>query len=86
MGSSSSSRSGEESSSRAERDAPPLAAGERGHVAVAFGQAQCVHRAVERLVELPEVAAVDLVLHVRLLGEQRVEVGVRLRELRRRSR
>ena len=65
-----------------ERDAAPLAAREGDHVAVAVGRAQRVHREVERRVELPEVAAVDLVLHLRLLGEQRVVVGVRLGELR----
>ena len=64
----------------AERDAAPLAARERRDVAVAVGQAQRVHRAVERRVERPGVAAVDLVLHLRLLGEQRVEVGVGLGE------
>jgi hypothetical protein len=35
---------------------------------------------VEPVVELPEVGAVDRVLHLRLLGEQRVVVGVRLGE------
>ena len=64
----------------AERDAAPLAARERRHVAVAVGQPQRVHRAVERGVELPGVVAVDLLLHRRLLGEQRVEVGVGLGE------
>ena len=67
----------------AERDAAPLAARERRHVAVALGQAERVHRPVERRVEAPGVGAVDLLLHLRLLGEQRVEVGVRLGELRR---
>ena len=67
----------------AERDAPPLAARERRHVAVAFGHAQRVHRVVELCVELPGVAPVDLVLDGGLLGEQRVEVGVGLGELRR---
>ena len=37
---------------------------------------------VELRLELPRAAAVDLILHLRLLGEQRVEVGVGLRELR----
>jgi hypothetical protein len=37
---------------------------------------------VEVLVELPGVGAVDRVLHLRLLGEQRVEVGVGLGERR----
>ena len=70
----------------AQRDAAPLAAGERRHVAVAVRQPQRVHRVVELVVELPRVGAVDRVLHLRLLGEQRVEVGVGLGELRRRSR
>ena len=64
----------------AERDAAALAARERLDVAVALGAAERVHRVVELVVELPRVGAVDLVLHLRLLGEQRVEVGVRLRE------
>ena len=66
----------------AERDAPALAARQRRHVAVAFRQPQRVHRVVELRLELPRAAPVDLVLHLRLLGEQRVEVGVRLGELR----
>ena len=70
----------------AERHAPALAARERVDVAVAVGQPQRVHRAVERLVEAPRVVAVDLLLHRRLLREQRVEVGVRLGELAPRSR
>ena len=64
----------------AERDAAALAAGERGDVAVALGEPERVHRAVERRVERPGVAAVDLVLHLRLLGEERVVVGVGLGE------
>ena len=52
-------------------------------VAVAVGEPQRVHRVVELRLELPGVAAVDLILHLRLLGEQRVEVGVGLGELRR---
>ena len=65
----------------AERDPPALAARERRHVAVAFGNAQRVHRVVELGFELPGVAAVDLILDGGLLGEQRVEVGVGLGEL-----
>ncbi len=64
----------------AERDAPALSARERRHVAVALGQPERVHRPVEGRVERPGVAAVDLVLHLRLVGEQRVEVGVGLGE------
>ena len=66
----------------AERNASALTARQRRHVAVAFRQPQRVHRVVELRLELPRAAAVDLVLHLRLLGEQRVEVGVRLGELR----
>ena len=66
----------------AERDPPPLAARERRDVPVAVRQAQRVHRVVELLFELPRAAAVDLVLHLGLLGQQRVEVGVGLGELR----
>ena len=64
----------------AERDPAALAAGERRHVAVALGQAQRVHGPVELGLEAPRVVAVDLLLHRRLLGEQRVEVGVGLGE------
>src|SRR3954451_13478276 len=38
---------------------------------------------VDRRVELPRVCAVDCVLDLGLLGEQRVEIGARFRELRR---
>ena len=64
----------------AERDAAALAAGERRDVAIAVGQPQRVHRVVEVLLELPRVGAVDRVLHLGLVGEQRVVVGVRLGE------
>ena len=64
----------------AERDPAALPAGERGHVAVAFGQAQGVHGPVELGLEAPRIVAVDLLLHGRLLGEQCVEVGVGLGE------
>jgi hypothetical protein len=67
----------------AERDTPPLAARQARHVALAFRQPQRVHRVIELRLELPRVAPVDLVLHDRLLGQQRVVVGVRLGELRR---
>ena len=70
----------------AERDAPALAAGERRTSRSPSGQPQRVHRVVELGVELPRVAAVDLILHRCLLGEQRVEVGVGLGEAARRSR
>ena len=64
----------------AERDPAALAARERLDVAVSLRQAERVHRVVEPVVELPEVGAVDRVLHLRLLGEERVEVRVGLRE------
>ena len=64
----------------AERDPAALAARQRLDVAVPLGQAERVHRVVDLVVELPEVGPVDRVLHLRLLGEQRVVVGVRLGE------
>ena len=64
----------------AERDAALLATGEGRHVAVAVREAERVHGPVERRVERPRVVTVDLLLHRRLLGEQRVEVGVGLGE------
>ena len=66
----------------AERDATPLAAGQRGDVGVARRQPQGVHRRVEHAVEVPGVGAVDQVLHLALLLEQRVHLLVahRLRE------
>ncbi len=63
-----------------ERDTAALAARERGDVTVAVGEPQRVHRPVERRLERPGVPAVDLVLHLRLLGEEDVVVGVRLGE------
>ncbi len=62
----------------AEGDAAALAAGQRRHLALAVRQPQRVHRAVERLLEAPGVRAVDPLLDVRLLCEERVEVGVGL--------
>ena len=67
----------------AQGDAPPLASRESRDVAVALGRPQRVHRAVELGVERPRIAPVDLLLHLGLLGEQRVVVGVGLGELRR---
>ena len=71
----------------AERDAPPLAAGERRDVAVA-GRAGAARPSRGRACwsRLQASCAVDLLLHLRLLREQRVEVGVRLGELQPRSR
>src|SRR5215210_1439122 len=64
----------------AERDAAALTAGQRRHVAIPVREPERVHRAVEGGLEAPRVRPVDLLLHRRLLLEQRVEVGVRLRE------
>ena len=82
VGSSSSSRSGALSSSRqsaTRRRSPPESVVTSRSPS---GQAQRVHRVIELLFELPCAATVDLVLHLRLLGEQRVEVRVGLGELR----
>ena len=46
-----------------ERDAAPLAAGERGDVGVRRRGSQRVHRDLERRVEVPAVDRVDLLLH-----------------------
>jgi hypothetical protein len=73
VGSSRSSRSG---------DAPALAPRESGDVAVALREAKRVHRVVELRLELPRAATVDLILDLRLLCQQLVEVGVGLGELR----
>ena len=64
----------------AQRYAATLAAGQRRHVAVTVGEPQRIHRMVEMLLELPRVGTVDGVLHLGLVGEQRLVVGVRLRE------
>ena len=62
----------------AQRDAPALAAAQRSHVGVGRREPQRVHRDLELAVEIPAVHRVDLVLELRLLGEQLVEVGVGL--------
>ena len=66
----------------AERDAAPLAAGQRRHVGVGRRAAQRVHRDVEVAVEVPGVEPLDPVLHLALLLEQRrhLLVGHRLGE------
>ena len=64
----------------AERHATPLAAREGRHVAVAVREPEGVHRAIERRVERPRAAAVDLLLDAALLGEQRVDIGSGLGE------
>ena len=62
----------------AQRDPAPLAARELRDVGVGRRQAQRVHRDLELAVEVPAVHRVDLVLELRLLREQLVEVGVGL--------
>ena len=54
----------------AQRDATALATGEGGDVGVARRAAQRVHRDVERALQLPAVAGVDLLLQLALLGHQ----------------
>ena len=65
----------------AERDAAPFSAGEHGDRCVARRTSEGIHRLFELAVEIPCVEMVDLLLQLRLLVEQRVEVRVRLREL-----
>ncbi len=67
----------------AERHAPPFSAGERRDVLLAGREPERVRRVVEQLVEAPGVVSVDRVLNLCLLGEQRVEVGLRVGEARR---
>ena len=55
-----------------------LAAGEGGDVGVPGREAQRVHGDLEGPVEVPGAGGVDLVLQVGLLGQELVEVGVRL--------
>ena len=62
----------------AERDAALLTTGEVGDVGVRRRAAQRVHGLLELGVEVPGVGGVDLLLQRAHLGEQRVEVGVRL--------
>jgi hypothetical protein len=64
----------------AQRDAAALAARELRHVGVAGRQAQRVHGDLDLVVEIPEVVLVDVLLHLRLLVHQLVEVGVGLGE------
>ena len=64
----------------AERDPPSLAARQRAHVGVARWEPEGIHGDLERAVELPGAGGVDLDLQVGLLGQQRVDVGVRLAE------
>ena len=66
----------------AQRDPAPLAAREVGHLGVGGRQPQRVHGDVQHPVEAPGVGAVDAVLHLALLVEQRLHlvVGHRLGE------
>ena len=61
-----------------ERDPALFAAGEGRDVRVAGRGAQRIHRLLELGVEVPGVGGVDLLLQGAHLGQQRVEVGVRL--------
>ena len=58
----------------AQRDAPLFADRERGDVGVAGRAAQRVHGDVEMTPELPAVDRVDLLLKLRLLGQERVDL------------
>ena len=62
----------------AQRDPAPLAAGQVGDRLVARRAAQRVHRLLDAAVELPALGVLDLLHQLALLGQQRVEVGVRL--------
>jgi len=62
----------------AQRHATFLAAGEFGDVGVPGRQAQRVGGNFEGAVQLPGAGRVDLVLQLGLLGEQGVEIGIRL--------
>jgi hypothetical protein len=64
----------------AQRHAAALAARERRHVGVARRQAQRVHGHLDLVVEVPQVVRVDVLLHLRLLVHQLLEVGVLLGE------
>ena len=79
MGSSSSSRSGFWQQQLGQRDAALLAAGEVRDAGVAGRGAQGIHRLLELGVEVPGIRGVDVLLQHAHLGQQRVEVGIRLR-------
>ncbi len=66
----------------AQRHPAPLATGQVSHRLVAGRAAQRVHRLLDPRIELPAVAVLDLLHQVALLGEQRIEVGVRLAHCR----
>ena len=59
-----------------EGDAAPLAAAERGHVLVVRRTAERVHRDVDVALQVPGIGGVDPVLERRLLGADRLVVGV----------
>jgi len=61
----------------AQRDAAPLTARELGDVCIAGRGPQCLHRDLERGVEVPPVARLDDVLELALLLEQLVHLLVR---------
>ena len=60
----------------AERDPAALATREGPDVGVARGEAERVHGDLEGAVQLPGAGRVDLRLEVRLLRQQRVDVGI----------
>jgi hypothetical protein len=62
----------------AQRDAPLLAAGQGRDVGVVGRAAQRVHRDVDVPLEVPRVGGVDPVLELRLLGPDRLVVGIGL--------
>ena len=62
----------------AQRDSAPLATGEVGDRLVARRAPQRVHRLLDAAVELPTLGVLDLLHQLALLGEQGVEIGVRL--------
>jgi hypothetical protein len=64
----------------AQRHPAALAAREGADVGVARRNPQGVHGHLHLAVEIPGAGGVDLVLEGRLLGQQRVHVGVRLGE------
>ena len=77
MGSSSSRRSGWQQQP-AQGHPTALAARQGRDVGVARGEPERVHGDVEGPLEVPCAGRIDLVLEISLLGQQLVEVGVRL--------
>ena len=64
-----------------ERDAPLLAAGDRADVRIVGWAAERLHRDVDVSLDVPRVGRVDPVLERRLLGADRLVVGVGIRPL-----